>query len=230
MKRRLNSLMNMYGINSFIEYYKLLSVDEEARQKFLDRTTINVSEFFRNPEKFTELQGRILPELNQRFRVLKIWSAGCSIGTEPYTLAIILEEMNVKNYSILATDIDAKILRRAREGLYTRDQVKNVSPFILKKYFELEGEKYQVKRQLKSKIKFKKHDILLDNFERNFHLILCRNVVIYFTEEAKSKLYRGFAASMMKDAVMFIGNTERVFGAEELGLENFSTFFYRKII
>ncbi len=230
MKRRITTLMNLYGINEFDEYFVLLNNDKEALQKFLDRTTINVSEFFRNPEKFAELNDSILPELIKNFRNLKIWSAGCSIGTEPYTLAMLMEEKRVSGYSILATDLDTKILEKAQEGVYTADHVKNVPPPLLKKYFEQDGDQYLIKPELKRKVRFKKQNMLEDTFERGFHLILCRNVVIYFTEEAKSKLYQGFADSLVAGGVLFIGNTERIFGADEMGLNSFSTFFYRKIV
>jgi len=196
-------------------------------QKFLDRTTINVSEFFRNPEKFEELQKSILPELQQRFRRLKIWSAGCSIGTEVYTLAIIMEEMKI-DYDILASDLDDAALKTAQTGAYGKDHLKNVTAPLLAKYFDKEGELFRVKDLLKKRLRFKKQNLLEDRFDSGFHLVLCRNVVIYFTEDAKDVLYRKFSKSLTDGGILFIGNTERVFKAEEMGLNSFSSFFYRK--
>ena len=141
MQRRLKSLLNRSGMRNFVEYYKLLERDRQALQSFLDFITINVSEFFRNPDKFEELKTNILPGLLARQDEVRIWSAGCAHGAEPYSVAIIMDELaSSKPYSIWATDIDASILEKAKQGACRDVDVKNVSRQRLINYFTYDRE------------------------------------------------------------------------------------------
>ena len=127
LDRRILSLMNKCNIKDLEEYSKLLKNDKKQRQIFLDFITINVTEFFRNPELFVELEKQVSNELLPANGNLKIWSAACSIGCEPYTLAIILDRISKgRNHKILATDIDNTILTKAKNGEYTQSEIKNV--------------------------------------------------------------------------------------------------------
>jgi len=191
--------------------------------------TINVSEFFRNPERFQELESKIFPELLKENNRLKIWSAACSYGAEPYTMAMMLEKMPlVKGYKILATDIDKQILERAKLGKYSAQDVKNVDKALVSKYFKQENNDYLLSESLKKNIEFKHHDLLRDNYDKGFDLIVCRNVVIYFTDEAKDKIYRQFYQSLRKGGFLFVGGTERIHNYREIGFENTYPFFYKK--
>ncbi len=230
MRRRLGTLLARNKMTSLFEYSKLL--DQPAKlQEFLDFFTINVSEFLRIPEKFEYLETRVLPELLAAGRGLRVWSAGCSNGAEPYSLAMLLDEMApLGRWSVLATDVDRTTLARAQRGdKYAPADVRNVGGRRLAKYFERDESGYKVKDSLRRRVQFKVHDLLRDPFESGFQVILCRHVVIYFTEEAKDSLYRKFADSLVDGGVLFVGGTEIIPRAREIGFESTSVSFYRKV-
>lgn len=231
LQRRILSLMSRVGVNSVEEYIDLLKKDKDQRIKFLDFITINVSEFFRNPEIFDELEKKIKIELlNNTSGSLKIWSAACSIGAEPYSLSIIMDEISPnKKHKIIATDLDMTILQRAKEGIYAQAEIKNVKKERLEKYFTKEGEKYKIKSSIKNVVTFKKHDLILDNYEKDFDLIVCRNVVIYFNQDIKDNIYKKFSESLKKGGLLFVGATESIYNYKDYGFEKVSTFIYRKI-
>lgn len=229
LKRRITSLMQSQGIVDFKQYFDLLVKDEEQLAKFLDKVTINVSEFFRNPEIFKALETRILPELLKGKSRLKIWSAACSNGSEPYSIAIILEELTPGvRHQIEATDIDKKILEVAKKGFYEERFLKNVSPERLKKFFQPAGNGYIISDTLKKRVQFRHHDLLEDPYGRNYDLIVCRNVTIYFTMEAQDLLYRKFSEALNPGGVLFIGATENMLHYRELGFEKIMPWFYRR--
>lgn len=229
LNRRINSLMGRVQVNSLEEYTKLIKNDSNQRQKFLDFITINVTEFFRNPELFVEIEKIIDKEILKRSNRIKIWSAACSIGCEPYSLAIILKHLNNNKNDILATDIDNTILERAKSGEYTDAEIKNVSRSDLDKYFEIKDRKYYIKNEIKSMVNFKKHDLILDNYEKDFDLIVCRNVVIYFNSDTKNNIYRKFSEALKVGGLLFVGATESIYNYKEFGFEKLSTFVYKKI-
>lgn len=230
LNRRISSLMGRIGIKDLGEYTKVIKTNGEERQKFLDFITINVTEFYRNPELFAELESEIKKGILEKNKNIKIWSAACSIGCEPYSLAIIMKSINsMGKNNIVATDIDNTILKRAKEGKYLESEVKNVPGIYLKKYFKKEENKYVVSDEIKSMVTFKKHDLILDRFEDNFDIILCRNVVIYFNNDVKEEIYKKFSSSLKKGGLLFVGATESIYNYREYGFEKASTFIYRKI-
>ncbi|MDR5695916.1 MAG: protein-glutamate O-methyltransferase CheR [Armatimonadota bacterium] len=229
MRRRLEAAMFRLGVASYAELLRRLREDPKAVQDLIDRLTINVSEFFRNPEKFHQLETVILPRLLRRWPRLRAWSAGCSYGAEPYSLAILLREVTGRSdHQILATDIDQAILERARRGEYTSEEVKNVPIQRLRKYFYQKDNLYVVHKEIKSMVEFRRHDLLRDPFEDGWHLILCRNVVIYFTEAAKTQLYTRFYHALADGGVLFIGATEQILNARAIGFTSPLPFFYEK--
>jgi len=230
MERRLRSLALQCGVGSLREFFHMMERDPELLEQFRRRMTINVSELFRNPDKFLELEQEILPELIARAPELKVWSAGCSYGAEAYSLAMLLGELSSAWQSppILATDIDEEMLARAREGVFSEADMKNVPPVRRRRFFVREEGWYRVRPEIRRLVEFRGHNLLHDDFEQGFHLILCRNVVIYFTDDAKDKLYRRFFESLTEGGVLFIGGTERIFGAEAIGFRFISAFFYQK--
>lgn len=230
LHRRILSLMSRVGVSNFDEYVKLLKADNMQRQKFLDFITINVTEFFRNPELFKELQSEIENYTKASRGNIKIWSAACSIGAEPYSLAMIMENLNLSGrYSILATDLDATILARAKQGIYTDAEIKNIEERLIKKYFTVDKDKYIIDSKIKNVVTFKKHDLILDNYEKDFDLIVCRNVVIYFNQDVKDKIYEKFSSSLKKGGLLFVGATESIYNSRDYGFEKASTFIYRKL-
>ena len=230
LNRRITSLMSRVGIETLEEYKKLLIQKEEEKQRFLDFITINVTEFFRNPELFKDLE-KTLKEYIVKSNKIKVWSAACSIGCEPYSLAIILNEINQRgSNSIIATDIDRTILKRAKDGEYALSEMKNIKDEYIKKYFiNIIEDKFRVDNKLKSMISFKQHDLILDKYEKDFDLIICRNVIIYFKNEVKKDIFKKFSESLKKDGLLFVGATESIYNYKEYGLEKVSTFIYKKI-
>ncbi|SMC18022.1 chemotaxis protein methyltransferase CheR [Clostridium acidisoli DSM 12555] len=230
LHRRILSLMSRVGVHDIDEYVKLLKTDYGQRQKFLDFITINVTEFFRNPELFKELQKEVEIYSREKNKNLKIWSAACSIGAEPYSLAIILDSLNNGNKSsIIATDIDTTILEKAKKGEYVLSEIKNVEKNNLDKYFKKSDDKYFIDTRIKNMVTFKKHDLILDNYEKGFDLIVCRNVVIYFNQDIKEKIYEKFSDSLKKGGLLFVGATESIYNYKDYGFEKASTFIYRKL-
>ncbi len=241
MQRRLYNMVERAGMKTFREYFEFINRDENEFFAFLDRMTINVSELFRNPEKWQELKNYILTPLLAERGSLRIWSAGCSYGAEPYTLAVLLDQISPGRRHILhATDIDRKILAKAKEGYFTSADVKGVEAPLLSKYFLTvdRGKEavvnptlpaYQVKPEIRSRVLFQQHNLLADRFDKEYDLICCRNVVIYFTDEAKDRLYQKFVASLKIGGYLFVGGTERILNYTELGLDSPYPFFYRRI-
>ncbi|WP_411170311.1 CheR family methyltransferase [Clostridium sp. MB05] len=229
LNRRIGSLMSRIGVKSLDDYKRLLLSDDEERQRFLDFITINVTEFFRNPELFKELE-KTLKNYILTNNKLKIWSAACSIGCEPYSIAMMLNEINpVGRNNIIATDIDSTILAKAKLGEYVQGEVKNVSEDYKRKYFKILKDKYIIDSKIKSIVTFKKHDLILGNYEKDFDLIVCRNVIIYFKNDVKKEIFKKFSNSLKSGGLLFVGATESIYNYKEYGLEKVSTFIYKKV-
>lgn len=230
MKRRLASIMTRRGLDGWPAFEKAIAADHKLLGDVRDTLTINVSEFFRQADRFQELQAKWLPALIRERKQLKIWSAGCSIGCEPYTLAMILNELDPRgSHSILATDVDMPILARAREGNgYLPSEVRAVPPALLKKYFTPEGETFRVTDEIRRKVNFRRHDLLSDPYPTDLDMILCRNVVIYFTDEAKQHIYKGFAKALRPSGLLFIGGSEMIMRSGEIGFRTAGTSMYQR--
>ncbi|OAB32614.1 chemotaxis protein CheR [Paenibacillus macquariensis subsp. defensor] len=230
MKRRLTTLRVKNGYHSFDLFFKAMMQDKNLFNEFLDRMTINVSEFWRNPNRWEVLRDSIIPELLRSNKGrLKVWSAACSTGEEPYTLAMILADKGIlMNTTLMATDIDNGALEKAQKGQYLERSLKDVPKDVAVRHFISEGIQYNINDSLKKAVQFKRQNLLLDTFDSSYDLIVCRNVMIYFTEEAKNKLYRKFAKSLRPGGYLFVGSTEQIFSPSQYDLESTETFFYRK--
>mgnify|MGYP001182211094 CR=1 FL=1 len=230
MKRRLTSLRNRRGYNSFQQYFEAIIKDESLMEEFLDKITINVSEFYRNPNRWKVLEKSIFPAFKKKKDNIKIWSAACSTGEEPYTLSILAQQFWKKeNISITATDIDENVLAHAKQGLYKERALQEVTPEVKNKYFHQVADTYKINDDIKKPIVFKKHNLLADSFPQNMDLIVCRNVLIYFTDEAKEDLYNKFSNALADDGIFFVGSTEQIFNPEKYNLKVHDTFFYQKM-
>lgn len=230
MKRRLASVMQRRAFADWDSFTVAIRTDGALLAHVRDTLTINVSEFFRQAERFDELRKVHLPRLMESRRALKVWSAGCSIGCEPYTLAMILDEMDRTSlHSIIATDVDMPILARAQAGSgFLPTEVRAVPPALLAKYFTFDGSTYSVVPALRRRITFKRHDLLSDPYPKDLDLILCRNVVIYFTDEAKKHIYAGFANALRPGGLLFVGGSEMIMRSNELGFRTNGTSMYQK--
>lgn len=229
MQRRIGNLMMRHGAKTYVEFYHKIENDKKMFSDFVEYLTINVTEFFRTPEKFSELESKVIPDLLKKSPRLNIWSAGCSIGAEPYSLAMILKEITPQTkHRILASDLDIEILAKAKQGVYTDNELKSISTSRKSNYFKQENGKFTVSAEIKSRVEFKRHNLLLDRFETGFDLILCRNVVIYFTEAAKDQLYRRFFDALKPGGVLFVGGTEAILNFRDMGYQSYLPFFYKK--
>ncbi len=231
MKRRISNFMLKYHANTYNEFFSLLKKDREVYDKFVAYLTINVSEFYRNPAQWKTLEEMIIPGLLQKFgKRLKIWSAACSTGDEPYSLAMVLSEfLPLSQFEILATDLDNEVLGKARSGYYTEKSIKGLPDKYKDKYITDDGAGIvKVSDKLKSCITFKQHNLLKDPYPEGVHMIVCRNVLIYFTEEAKVEIYKKFAASLCQKGILFVGSTEQIIGASGFGFQGLQSFFYEK--
>ena len=232
MERRIRNLMWFEGYSDFAEYLRVLRHDSSKLEKLVDHLTINFSEFFRDPAQWEILRNEVIPLLYRSNRRLKIWSAGCAAGEEAYTLAMILADLGLDKAALVATDVDANALEKAHRGVYTDKSVHNVPDVMLKKCFNVVGGSYQVKDWLKKMVSFEKHDLLKDPPpDEDFDLVVCRNVVIYFTDGAKSVFYPNVIGALRAGGYLFAGNTEQIFQPERFGLASAGgQFFYKKVM
>ena len=230
MRRRLTAFIENSSAKDVVAYCHTIEQDESGLRKLCDFLTINVTEFFRDAWAFKDLQNTILPKLTENSDHLNIWSAGCSNGAEAYTIAMLLMDGHRKvSFRILGTDMDELSLAKAREGgPYREDILKNMPKNLIAKYFMVQGCDYWVHKEVKEKAVFKKHNLLSDPFEKGFNLIVCRNVTIYFTEEAKEKLNQRFYESLRDNGVLFVGATEFMMNAVKTGYSKLGTCFYLK--
>ncbi len=232
MKRRIESLISRKGFDGFESFFKGMKQDEGLLRTFVSYLTINVSQFYRNPVQWENLENEIIPYLKKTFgdRVT-IWSAACSTGDEPYTLAMLLSKYySLDKIKIYATDIDDDVLAFAKEGVYAEKSLVDLPKAYLEKHFKkIDKGLYKVSDALKNCITFKKHNLLEDKYFSDVNMIVCRNVVIYFTDEAKDGVYRKFHKSLVNDGILFIGSTEQIIKSRDLGFDPLRTFFYKKI-
>lgn len=231
MRRRIETLIAKNQVKSYSDYVALLKKDKEKFDQFVSFLTINVSEFYRNPDQWRLLERDVLPALIERFgKNLKVWSAACSTGDEPYSLVMAMSNfLPLSQIKILATDIDKQILEKAKVGLYNAKSLAGVPEDLKKKYFTKVGESFRISDEIKSRVEFKQHDLLRDAYPTGCHLIVCRNVLIYFTEEAKEDIYRKFNHALVKDGILFIGSTEQIMNYRELNYQRNQSFFFQKM-
>ena len=230
MKRRIDTLIHKNGISAYDKYVQLLKTDQSRFEEFVNYLTINVSEFYRNPDQWQLLDKEVIPELISKFgRNLKIWSAACSTGDEPYSLVMALSRhLPLQQIRILATDIDKQVIAKAKVGLYAEKSLAGVPGDLKQKYFTKIGPSYQISQEIKDRVEFREHNLLKDAYPSDCHLIVCRNVLIYFTEEAKEEIYRKFEHSLKAGGILFIGSTEQIITYREIGYERKNSFFYLK--
>lgn len=230
MRRRINTLITKNKLDDYDEYIRLIKRDKEKFDQFVNFLTINVSEFYRNPEQWKFLDEEVFPELIQTFgRHLKIWSAACSTGDEPYSLVMALSKhVPLTNIHIIATDIDKQVLDKARLGLYNEKSIASVPEEFKKRYFTKVGNSYKIADEIKRCVEFKQHNLLKDPYPRDLNLIVCRNVVIYFTEEAKDEIYKKFHDSLKQNGMLFIGSTEQIMNYKEFDFIRKQSFFFQK--
>lgn len=216
---RIKELLRKKGISTPQEYYGIITKNPEEMKEMLDSVTTNLTYFFRNQPHFDSLVNYVLPKIIEKKKAkgdktLKIWSAGCSTGEEPYTIAMILKEKLPPEFDfrITASDISLKSLMVAQQGFYADNRIDGVPEDYLKKYFTKVEGGYQIKEEIKSKIRFDYHNLKNDSGARNLDIVFCRNVLIYFDEPAQLTVINNFWNSMADDSYLYIGHSESLFG------------------
>jgi chemotaxis protein methyltransferase CheR len=219
LKRRLERRLLATQSRSYKEYLAFLKKDPSECHKFLDSLSINVTDFFRDKTVFLALKRKILPPmiekaLSEQRKRIRVWSVACSGGQEPYSLAITLNEI-IENqgkdlkFKILATDLNELVLKKARTARYTKKEIKNVPKRYLDKYFvRIDKNEFEIKENIRKLIKVRKHDLISGEMKGKFHLILCRNLLIFLTPGLQSKVLKKMHASLKKEGILVLGTAE----------------------
>lgn len=222
LESRLRERLRNSAIKSAGEYYSQLVKDGEELKGFLDSVTTNLTRFFRNTAHIDTFEHYVIPDLVKAKKgsgnnTIKIWSAGCSTGEEPYTLAMVLQEKLPPgfDYQITASDISLKSLMIAKEGVYPEARIgDSVPPEFLNKYFEKREGNFRIKDELKKHIRFDYHNLKFDSGAKQLDVIFCRNVLIYFDLPAQKEVIDRFYAALAPHAFLFIGHSESLFGMD----------------
>lgn len=231
MKRRIDTLIERYKLDGYDSFLKSLRSDKDFLDDFMNYLTINVSEFFRNPDQWNILDRTIVPELLDKFgNRLNIWSAACSTGDEPYSLVMLLSKhIPLKDININATDIDKQVIMAAKNGIYSEKSLAGIPSDLKNKYFkEVAVDSFKIDSLIKERVSFKEHNLLKDAYPNNVQLIVCRNVLIYFTEEAKSEIFKKFYDALAPGGVLFLGATEQMMDYKQIGFIRKTSFFFEK--
>ena len=222
LESRLREQLRSKGVDSVKTYFSTIYTDKEELKSFLDSITTNLTRFFRNQPHFDAFEKFVIPELINKIKKgnsnspIRIWSAGCSTGEEPYTIAMLLSEIlpSPWRFEILASDISLKCLMTAKEGLYSESKIEGIPPNYLTKYFDKVAGGYKIHSDIHSKIKFDYHNLKHDSGQRSFDIVFCRNVIIYFDEAAQAAVINRFWDAMAPKSFLFIGHSESLFGMD----------------
>jgi chemotaxis protein methyltransferase CheR len=231
MERRIRSFVATRGADDLAAYARMLQADGTELERFLDRVTINVSQLWRNPEQWAVLEETVLPDLAATGRnLIRAWSAGCSYGAEAYTLAACARRAVPRaQTTVLGTDIDARMIERARAGVFTADDARDAPTATLASHFAMVDGAWHASADLKRMVRFETGDLLRVRPAADaYDLILCRNTVIYFNEDVRDALHGTMARSLRAGGRLVVGATERVSDPAGHGLVPESPFVYRK--
>jgi chemotaxis methyl-accepting protein methylase len=222
IRRRIAVRMRACGVHTYADYHALLDRLPSEYQRLRDTLTINVTRFFRNPETWALLRRTVLPELCARDRrELRMWSAGCSSGEEAYTLAIVVAECveadrragQLDGVLVDATDVDRESLDRARAARYGREALAEMPGEMLRRHFVPDGVQYRVAERLRRLVHVRSHDMTAEPPPRSgYHLVLCRNVLIYFDRPMQERLFSTFAEALAPGGYLVLGKVETLLG------------------
>lgn len=229
MERRTRAYAQRQGMATLEAFWLQLSDDVVFRQRYLDFITINVTEFFREAKHFHEVMDYVLPRLFAQSLSPFIWSAGCAGGMEAYSVKMLLQERDPVECSRLwGTDVDLASLTTARLGRYSLDALATVPEELRVRYFTCDEQTCEVKPVLRQGVDFLQLDLLVDRFPTGVDLILCRNVVIYFNAEHCRRLYEHFLHALRPGGYLFLGNSERMLHAAEIGFTSPLPHLYQR--
>jgi chemotaxis protein methyltransferase CheR len=236
IRRRIAARVRARGFSAAAPYIDILTRDVSEVDRLLTALTIHISQFFRNPSTFAELGEKILPELIGRADRLgtpvRIWSVGCASGEEPYSMALLLEEMETPPafaMTIRATDVSSAILEEARAGIFDGQRLESLPAHLRQRHFLQEGGRSRIAGYIREKVSFELHDLLADNDYPAADLILCRNVLIYFSRREQEKILLRLAAALPNDGFLVLGRAEVLLGEARrlFGIESAAERIYR---
>jgi chemotaxis protein methyltransferase CheR len=230
MERRVRTWTQRRGTPDLAEYGKRLRADAEELDAFLDRVTINVSHLWRHEDQFEALRRSILPELAPKGRV-RIWSAGSSYGAEAFTIAAVCRDtVPHVRVEIQGTDLDKRMVARAKTGVFTPEDARTAPPKMLDKHFVSQPEGgWVAKPELQRMVRFETGDLLrMPIPAERYDVVFCRNTVIYFTEEVRDALHERLVRALAPGGYLIVGTSERVADPRGLGLTSPFHFIYRK--
>ncbi|MBE6344392.1 MAG: protein-glutamate O-methyltransferase CheR [Spirochaetaceae bacterium] len=218
---RLKERLREKQLTSAQDYYRLITSNKEEMKLFLDAVTTNLTRFFRNQPHFDALVHYVIPHIlelkkNQFDKKIRIWSAGCSTGEEPYTIAMILKDILPAPYSfeIMASDISLKSLMVGKQGFYPTSRITGIPEKYLSRYFTKIEDGYQICDELMKTIRFDYHNLKFAPVTRNLDIVFCRNVLIYFDEPAQLQVINHFWDAMAPHSYLYIGHSESLFGMD----------------
>lgn len=219
LRRRIAVRMRARGLHTYADYAALLLTDAHEYQKLRDAVTINVSKFFRNPEVWNVVEQQVLPGLFAADRDIRIWSAGCAGGEEPYSIAMLLRDYanrtiqheSLSRFDVLGTDIDRTSLETAERAEYGAFAFTDIPLEIRKRWFE-PPQLTQVKPVIRSAVRFETRDLITSDFGTGYDVIFCRNVVIYFERAVQEALFAKFHAALAPGGFLVLGKVETLFG------------------
>ncbi len=236
LSNRLRKRLKALNLNTYSDYYNYIeNLTERSKEieALLDVVSTNETYFFRNEKQFEALQIQCLPDIvnkKQKEKKLRIWSAGCSTGEEPYTIGICIFELMPQfrgwQIEIIATDIAASVLDFAKKGEYSGRRIDKVKPDLLKKYFNnkvQQPELFTIKDEIRNIVNFKMLNLFKDPYPADLDIIFCRNVMIYFDREHQKKLLSGFYRSISKNGYLFLGHSETIHTISD-------DFVYKKVM
>jgi len=219
LESRLKEKLREKSVETVKSYFDIISRDQGELKNFLDSITTNLTRFFRNQAHFDALENYVVKELKDIKKAsgnttIKVWSAGCSTGEEPYTIAMLMSEILTPpwTYEIVASDLSLKCLMTAKEGFYATNRVDGIPQSHLNKYFDKVDGGYKIHQNLQSKIRFDYHNLKNDSGLKGMDIVFCRNVIIYFDEAAQNAVINRFWNAMANKSFLFIGHSESLFG------------------
>jgi len=221
LESRLKERLREKGLNSVGDYFATISKDQGELKNFLDSITTNLTRFFRNQAQFDAMEHHVIPELlnikkESGNNTIKIWSAGCSTGEEPYTIAMMLSDILPASFKfeIVASDLSLKCLMIAKEGFYKDSQIVGIPDNYLSKYFDKVDGGYKICSKLMSNIRFDYHNLKHDSGLKGMDIVFCRNVIIYFDDVAQQAVINRFWDALALKSFLFIGHSESLFGMD----------------
>ncbi len=235
LKRRFAIRLRATHTYNYRSYVRYLQKNPAEYDLIIDNLVINYTSFFRDRDVYVYLEKTVLPSLLNS-RNVKIWSAGCASGEEPYSLAILVHEILGKKLpyhevKIYASDLDEDALDKAVKAEYSKKQLNGMSDSLIDKYFSTDGETYKVKGSVKRLVTFEKHDLMKPALQKNFDLILCRNVMIFFARESQERVHMHFYDALREGGYLVIGKAEVMSGepSEKFWCTDMNSRVYQKV-